>query len=392
MKKDYRKKESLMVVVFILGILLLLAGCPNTTNPKPDPCPGNCFECNGYGKCGHIDCHCPKPVPMTFKWNGSLMEMVEYPPSGAPSWVTLTGASSFNTHVKKNGDTIYIDNSKTASAIIFTTTAENGNHYGCIFNSSVNTGSYPVTNKATSFTSPYEVYSNNGGTWFKVGLGYYIPPDPTAPTHDFTTTTDATTLFGSFLDGKPTSAYATGTDVINLMKARWGNANPLSPSGTMFYPISHYGVNQVGTGIASGVTVKKTLIYSGDPYMGFIIPSGSSDLFIWGEATGGGTPQKINFWIAVIRESDGKGWLTEHSRSYTYSPSTAKWDKDITLSSLTKTRITNQSQLGSDYFVYIVVKSTTDLIATNGSNSDMNNNVMSDCNVIQVYPQPYSIP
>ena len=125
--------------------------------------------------------------------------------------------------------------------------------------------------------------------------------------------------------------------------------------------------------------------------MGFLIQTGSSNLFTFTESRG--HDGEIKFWVAVIRKSDGKGWLsTEQSLDYIYGhPTKESYVTNISLSSLTSGKITNQSQLGNDYNVYIVVKSTTMLTAS--SYPDLNNNAISSAfNVIQVYPRPYTIP
>jgi len=253
-------------------------------------------------------------------------------------------------------------------------------------------GNTPAKNEtgSTKYTSPVTI---NPSTTLKaiavkdgMNNSSVLSATYSDPRTDFTQQTNAEKLFGSYLTGKD---YSIGQKVLDLMNDRWTTAS--TGTGTLFYPISS-GATENGTGIAAGISAKKTLIFSGDPKMAFIIPNGNSNLFIWGESTGNGSnPQEIKFWIAVIG-TDGKGWISsELSRSYVYSPSNARWDKDISLSSLTGGYITNQSQLGS-YQVFIIVKSTTDLLSNNWGDNLNTITIpinFSNRNVIKVYPTPY---
>ena len=191
------------------------------------------------------------------------------------------------------------------------------------------------------------------------------------------------------------SSNVTGSAIGTAMNERFQAAQ----TGTIkFYPIVHEGIADT----QGGVAFKKQLIYGVTPRMGFIIQTNSDNLFMWGESTGmASQAQIIIFQVLVIRKSDGTGWVsTEYSRSYTYYPSDARYET-FTIKNLTQQQLANETALrGSgtaaqpDYWVYIIVKSTTAIMNESWVTGNNLNTIdapinYSGMNVIQVYPTPY---
>jgi len=197
-------------------------------------------------------------------------------------------------------------------------------------------------------------------------------PSETPPPNDFITEYEKLGL-GS----KPINADA----LRNAMNNRWNNAQV--GSGTLFYPVltapTTPDIN------VAGETLNGVGIYSASPEMIFLIKG--SNLTIWGRNND--TPLgtvSISFDIAIIRNSDGKGWLWQglsgtpyRTESYAYGNN---HNISYVLSDLTGGAVTQASDLGnySIYSVYIIVRDTSLLSTSYGP--DFNKKGLKNENVI----------
>jgi hypothetical protein len=173
------------------------------------------------------------------------------------------------------------------------------------------------------------------------------------------------------------------------MDARWAAAQASIPA---FYPTTP----SLGPVLIDGVNVYYASIYNNAPYMGFTISSTGSTqgLLVYGEIAIGSPSMYIKYNIAVIRESDGKGWVTgsgagdllNQPDAYKmtvvdyYSPE-HRW---FSASELTTGEITSMANL-SGYNIYVIVRNTSNLAEVV---SDLNNSPFGyeDLNVIRVLP------
>jgi len=174
-----------------------------------------------------------------------------------------------------------------------------------------------------------------------------------------------------------TSKPADGPSLIAAMDNRYALALDKQSAVTQFYPVT---TASSGSATVDGVSLPYTTIYGAEPEMIFLIKG--SNLTVWGRNYGyNASPvPTISFDIAVIRNSDGYGWLNQslsgtQEESYAYQ---TEHPKSYTLSNLTSGVVTTASGL-TGYSVYIIVRGTS----LKSGMGDFNISALSDRNVIK---------
>jgi len=167
----------------------------------------------------------------------------------------------------------------------------------------------------------------------------------------------------------------TGTAIVTAMNTRWTNAQGL-PGYTTFYPIS----SSLGNETVAGESLPYTNIYGQSPVMVFLLKG--SSFYFWGMYdTGGlGTTVSISFDIAIIRNSDGKGWLKQKANGdpfhiETYQMNSVGSTKSFSFSELIGTTSITASDfngLNPVYSFYIIVRETSLLKSTFGDFNQVN--------------------
>jgi len=177
---------------------------------------------------------------------------------------------------------------------------------------------------------------------------YTINIPANTPTHDFT---QQYQLLG----------LTRGTSVIADMDQRWNNAQTID-DGYKFYPTLTHTVTGINV---DGETLSGNGIYGMSPEMIFLIKG--TKLTIWGKHDQSAVTVSISYDIAIIKNSDSKGWLwqgtggTAYKTEY-YPDSSAGHTISYTLSGLTGGIVNTASDLGTNYAnysVYIIVRSTS---------------------------------
>jgi len=255
-----------------------------------------------------------------------------------------TPVSVSQTDVKFNGTTVTI-RAEVSDLIII-----DGDGYGWRLNASTSSDG-----AIGGLVPTIHVYAKNASNqWYEATGDYITPSDPNPPNNFMTSPTSL---------GLPSGSYTAGT-LIAAMNTRWDNAQ--TGSGTLFYPVSS---TPSGSATVDGVSsLPYAPIYGASPEMIFLIKG--SNLTVWGRNYGYSSPVTISFDIAIIRNSDGLGWLNQglsgtQTESYAYQ---TEHPKTYTLSNLTGGAVTIASGLGSDYSVYIIVRDTSQLSAGYGPN------------------------
>jgi hypothetical protein len=239
-----------------------------------------------------------------------------------------------------------------------------------------------ITIKATSTVAGY---TNKYGT-VVVMINPSLPPPPPSDT-DFKTETNAN-LLGLY----PVGDYTNGAAVISAMDARADAAiiTDLIDSNIFYNPTTAGNSFSHGNW-PGGAPNTCGLILGNAPRMRWIV--NGNNLVYYGESTTTGIT--ITFNVAVIRISDGYGWIYGPDTDYDTDPDltgvvkeTYNYESDvrtISISDLTNGTVSDVTGLGSEYKVYIIVRMTNGL--TNFKDFSLST-VAANRNVIAVHPEP----
>jgi hypothetical protein len=189
---------------------------------------------------------------------------------------------------------------------------------------------------------------------------------------DFTIAANAVKL------GLPSTTYTAGPEgsLISAMTGRQSTSFYNQTSGVNVEHNEIYGINGVR---------RDDIINASVPSMAWIIRQNENTLVSHGWSD---IPSYIVFNVAVIKESDGTGWITGNSEDevsglqdvYKYSYVGGSSNYNISISTLTEGEITTTAAL-TGYKVYIIVR-IVDAFPTN----DFNINAYKDSNVIDITP------
>ena len=179
-------------------------------------------------------------------------------------------------------------------------------------------------------------------------------------THDFTTQ--------YALLGLPN-----GTNVINQMEDRWANAQ------TVYNTYEFYSTDPsksyAGYQTLQGENLVYSWIWGRAPSILFLLKG--ENLYVWARNDNGITTETIHFDIAIIRNSDGKGWLMQQSNGDPYEVlqyNTTDTPAPYPISTLTSEKVQNASEFGDNktYSAYIIVRRTATLTGLGDLNDHPN--------------------
>ena len=285
------------------------------------------------------------PTSKSFTFNGSK--------TANKSFVVPSTSAVSQKDVKFAGTTVSIRATVNDLIII---DAEN---YGWQAHASMSTGDSGTI--IGNLTLPIRVYAKNGSVWYQADMDYVDPPTP-EPTTDLVA---EYALLG--LKSNPVNA----ANLISAMNGRYALAQFKPGASTQFYP--DLGTPAV-TETVNGETLPGFDIYNRDPEMIFLIKG--TDFTFWGRNDEYTSDITISFDIAIIRNSDGKGWLQQkpngdafYTETYAYG---TNHSTSFSLSGLTTNpgesvgAITNASDL-TGYSFYIIVRNTSSLTVLIGT-------------------------
>jgi hypothetical protein len=216
-----------------------------------------------------------------------------------------------------------------------------------------------ITIRATSTVAGY---TDKYGT---KSVTINAPPSET----DFTTEANAN-LLGLY----PGADYADGAALIAAMDAR---------IDTDFYNIVTSGIEVDASKVFGATGVKMDNVAGGAPAMAWAIHE--NNLIVCGDATNG---PFIVFNMAVIKESDGTGWINGDANNAPYGNTYLRAyygnnqdAEQISISALTDSNITTTAGLNG-YKVYVIVRWTDGFISNRDFNKD--DDFYNNMNVISV--------
>jgi hypothetical protein len=212
-----------------------------------------------------------------------------------------------------------------------------------------------ITIRATSTVAGY---TDKYGT---KSVTINAPPSET----DFTTEANAE-LLGLY----PGDNYANGAALIAAMDGRINSS---------FYNITTYGLPVDPSNVYGATGVKADNVAGAAPAMAWAIHNDTLIVYGYaGEAT-------IVFNVAVIKESDGTGWINGDGNNDPYGNTYLRMyntrAEQIPISDLTDSNITTTAGL-SGYKVYVIVRWTDDFISNRDFNKD--DDFYNNMNVISV--------
>jgi hypothetical protein len=216
-----------------------------------------------------------------------------------------------------------------------------------------------ITVRATSTVIDYTSISGS------IDVEITSPGPQKTEATDFTTSSTNANLLGLY----DPSDYSSASAVIAAMNTRATNAEIDPPDAT---PAFYNPVLQVPDAIDYGTNQLYDHVAGESPGMAWFIYD--NELVVYGEAI----EARIIFDVAVIKESNGKGWITSYDRTYNTRSET------ISIADLTGNNFTTTAEL-TGYYVYIIVRKLPSSFSEDYDfNSMANAPLTNDKNVISI--------